>query len=290
MDFASNRFRDVFRYYQEELQNTYDQTEARNILFLLFESILKTRKADLIINSEQRISESEILEIHKAVLKLKQNWPIQYITGETEFLNCRIMLNRNVLIPRPETEELVKFVSENLKSCNSQLKILDIGTGSGCIAIALKTNIIHANVFAIDNSSKAIETAIENAAINKTPVDFAQADILNYRKPLGFPDKFDVLISNPPYVRLQERNEMKPNVLDYEPEEALFVKDEDPLLYYRNILDVSSKILTENGKIYLEINEYMHNDLKDLLNRYPQYTYYFQKDLRDKYRMLSLYR
>ncbi|MDZ7744086.1 MAG: peptide chain release factor N(5)-glutamine methyltransferase [Bacteroidota bacterium] len=288
MEFASNRLGDVFSYYLGVLGEIYGGMEARSMLFLLFEYQLDFSRVKILSDAGERLSESEILNIHKSVVKLKKHIPLQYIIGETTFLDLRIMVEPGVLIPRPETEELVQWVVEVNVKRNESLNILDIGTGSACIAIALDRKLSNAKVFAIDNSEKAIAIARENSRLNQSGVVIEKADLFEFNLPHAFPAAFDIIVSNPPYVRESEKEMMHDNVLDFEPAEALFVKDEDPLLYYRAILEMAEKFLKKNGSIFFEINENMQGKFLQLLSGFPAYRQTFKKDLSNKTRMLKL--
>ncbi len=288
MDFASNRLANVFRYYLRILAEIYQEREARSMLFLLFESQLGFNRMYIMSTPDGRLSESDILKIHKSVLKLQKHIPLQYILGETTFKDLKIIVEPGVLIPRHETEELVNWVIDEASGSNKSLNILDIGTGSACIAIALDRNISHAKVFAIDNSPVAIDIARRNNSLNQGRVIVEKADLFEQNLPLAFPPAFDIIVSNPPYVRESEKKMMQANVLNYEPAEALFVCNEAPLLYYRAILEFAEKFLKKKGRIFFEINENMHKELLDLLSRYQSFRHTFKKDLNNKYRMLKL--
>jgi release factor glutamine methyltransferase len=226
-----------------------------------------------------------LLKIHFAVKDLLKKRPVQYVLGKTEFYGLPFIVNSKVLIPRPETEELVALVIDEVKPENN-LRILDIGTGSGCIAIALKENFPKAQIIAIDVSSFALEVARENAKRNSVEIDFRVCDFLNKDSwnTLGI---FDVVISNPPYVRHLEKVQMKSNVLDYEPEIALFVENGNPLLFYAQIAEFGKKHLHKDGRIFCEINQYLH---KETVNLFEQYTYkdvQVLKDIFGNFRIVS---
>ena len=253
----------------QELSPIYDEMEAASFFYLILEHLHQLKRIDLALNPEIEISESDIDQWERLLSGLKMEKPIQYLLGETEFYGLKFKVNENVLIPRPETEELVELIIvESQKSKVESLKILDIGTGSGCIAISLAKNLPNAEVFAIDVSEKALETAKENAASNGVEVTFIQQNILeitNLTFDLGL-STFDLIVSNPPYVRMLEKEEIKPNVLEYEPHLALFVEDNDALLFYRKIAQLAKDNLSENGKLYFEINQYLGKETVDLLD------------------------
>ena len=233
-----------------------------------------------------RLSESEMLTFHFAVKDLLKNKPIQYIIGETDFCDLKFKVNGNVLIPRPETSELVYKIVERQKTKDKrQLSILDIGTGSGCIAISLAKNIPDSKVYALDISEKALEVAKENAINNNVDVTFINDDILSLKNNID--TKFDIIVSNPPYVRELEKAEMRDNVLNWEPHNALFVSDNDPLIFYRNILEFAQTHLNENGEIWFEINEYLGKEMTVLCKEYDFSDVEIFKDFRGKERGLK---
>ena len=221
--------------------------------------------------------------------------PIQYIIGETEFYRLPFYVNQHVLIPRPETEELVEWIISlpNSSQKEKNLNILDIGTGSGCIAISLAKNLPNASVFAIDISKKALQVAKQNAVLNEVTVEFIEYDILSSNiiqtpsirgKNLNL--KFDIIVSNPPYVRQLERQEIKNNVLNYEPHIALFVENDNPLLFYNHIIDFAKENLTKNGKLYVEINQYLGQETVTLLKEKGFTNIELKKDLFGNDRMV----
>jgi release factor glutamine methyltransferase len=243
----------------------YDEKESDTLLFILIEEFAGISKARVFSEPELNISESELLKIHFAVKELNTQKPIQYILGKAEFFGFPISVNPDVLIPRPETEELVDLVIRENKETEN-LHILDVGTGSGCIAIALYKNLTNAEVFAIDNSFEAIQTAKSNAELNGATINFVHLDFLNKgkRERMGL---FDLIVSNPPYVRHSEKKFMRKNVLNFEPENALFVDDENPLIFYSAIADFAREYLNKKGKIYCEINQYLGREVLQLFDK-----------------------
>lgn len=284
MQWTTNKLVDLKRLYSEELYQLYDKTEADTFLNILIRSFFGLSRTDLVINADFRLSESEMLKLHFAIKDLKKFKPIQYIIRKTDFLNTRLMVNDSVLIPRPETEELVDLIIENENQPN--LRVLDIGTGSGCIAIALKKNLTDANIFGIDISKEALNTASKNAFVNEVLLHFVHMDIL---APQSFPDfqELDVIVSNPPYVTLAEKAEMKENVLRYEPHEALFVDNNDPLLFYKAILYFAVENLKSSGRIYLEINESFGDEVVNLFAKSSFTKLMLHKDINGKDRFVS---
>jgi release factor glutamine methyltransferase len=251
MQWTTNKLADLKKRYAEALYPYYDHAEANTFLNILIKSFFGYSRTDLAVNPDIRLTESEMLKLHFAIKDLKKYKPIQYIIKKIDFLNTRIMVNESVLIPRPETEELVDLILK--KETSSNLRILDIGTGSGCIAIALKKNLKNASVFGVDISKAALNLASKNAFINEVLLHFLDFNILD-PKPVPDFNSLDIIVSNPPYVTRAEKSEMKENVLRYEPHEALFVED-DPLLFYKAIHYFASDHLKTGGRIYLEINE-----------------------------------
>ncbi len=282
--YASNRYGDIRKHILSDLKGLYDEREIRRFIFMLIESYTGISRARLLSEPDITINEPALLKIHFAVRDLKKFRPIQYITGKTHFLDLELDVDDHVLIPRPETEELVSWVIQDLKP-GKDLKILDIGTGSGCIAIALKKYMKTALVTAVDNDEKALQIAGRNAHNNHCEVLFDKADILD-QQALKDTGHFDVIVSNPPYVRYLERQMMQPNVLDYEPESALFVPDDDPLLYYRAILGFSHSHLSSKGHIYVEINENLGSETKALFREYGFHEVELRKDLNGKDRFI----
>ena len=269
----------------KELSPFYDAYEAESFFYLILEDKHKLRQIDLALNHELTFSESDFAVWDLLLAHLKKEVPIQYLLGKTNFYGLDFEVNENVLIPRPETEELVEWiVNENSKVDKAKtIKILDIGTGSGCIAISLAKNIPNAQVYAMDVSKKAIETAKRNAVNNKTDVTFILQDVLNAEE---LKCNFDIIVSNPPYVRNLEKEEIKKNVLDYEPHLALFVEDNDALVFYRKIAALAQNNLLENGQLYFEINQYLGCEMKDLLEKMNFENIELRKDIYDNDRMI----
>ncbi len=263
MKVKTNLLEDVKSHYLKELGEIYGEKEALSLLNILIDHFFGLSRTDQLLQKDFRLTETELLKIHFAVKELKKEKPVQYITGETEFYGMKIKVNPSVLIPRPETEELVdRIVKGNRK--RPFKRILDIGTGSGCIALALKKAFPEAQVTAIDVSNQALDTARANSKQNSLEVDFRLVDILDRDSGKKLPD-FDVIVSNPPYVPEKEKALLKKNVIDHEPHTALFVGDEDPLLFYRAITKFAVEKLKENGQLWFEINENYGNDVAALL-------------------------
>lgn len=257
MRIPSNRVWDIEQYIRAELCGLYAEGEARMLAQMLFEAYLGWDRAQLLLHRTETINQSDLLKFHWAVEDLKQYRPIQYIIGYTDFCGCRIAVSPEVLIPRPETEEIVMMIQKRLKAMGqtaTEGNMLDLCTGSGCIAIALAKEFPNAGVYGVDISSQALAVAQGNANRNNVVVEFIQANILQDEPLLPCP-AFDIIISNPPYVREKERIDIGRNVLDYEPHLALFVPDDDPLKFYRAIGRYALPRLTPGGLLVLEINQ-----------------------------------
>ena len=268
------------------LSSLYDEMEIESFFYIILEQFHNKKRIDLALQPEMEMDALQLLRWETVLSELKKEKPIQYILGETEFYGLRFRVNENTLIPRPETEELVELIiSDNqiTKNTNS-LTILDIGTGSGCIAISLAKNLSNAKVSAIDVSEKALEMAKKNAEINEVNVNFILADVL---KLSTLQEKYDVIVSNPPYVRNLEKHEIKPNVLEFEPHLALFVEDDDALIFYRKIAELALKNVSENGKLYFEINQYLGKETVELLENLGFKNVKLIKDIYENDRMVS---
>ena len=249
------------RHFFLELSNLYPETEIQSFFNILIEFKLHLSRIQLALEHNFNLNNDDLVFLQNALSKLKYQIPIQYIVEETAFYGLMFKVDKNVLIPRPETEELVDWIIQTHKNKNN-LKILDIGTGSGCIAISLAKNLPNAEVSAIDISAEALNVAKNNAILNNVKVDFINADILTLQK---LDQNFDVIVSNPPYVRELEKEQMQQNVLSNEPHIALFVENGNPLLFYDKIAELAKNHLTENGALYFEINQYLGAETVDLL-------------------------
>lgn len=256
------------RHFFLELSKLYPETEIQSFFNILVEFKLHLSRIQLALEHNFELDNNDFVFLKNALSKLKNQIPIQYIVGETAFYGLMFKVDKNVLIPRPETEELVEWIVQNLPAGrqdhkkSESLKILDVGTGSGCIAISLAKNLPNAKVSALDISEEALNVAKNNAEFNQVIIDFIQADILTIEK---LESDFDIIVSNPPYVRELEKDQMQQNVLSNEPHIALFVKNENPLLFYDKIANLAKNHLTENGVLYFEINQYLGNETVELL-------------------------
>ena len=270
-----------------ELSQIYDAKEAKNISNLAFEEIMGLSK----IKPDKlpiEISTENTNKLENILAELLTHKPIQYVLGFAYFYGLKLMVNKNVLIPRQETEELVHQILNDYKTKkNHSLKILDIGTGSGCIALALKANLSHAEIWALDNSYEALEVAKQNSLINKLPINFINQDILKgSHLKLGH-EAFDIIVSNPPYILPSEAKEMKKNVLNFEPYEALFTPENDPLKFYKSIINLSNSYLKKEGFLYFEINENKSNALLNTLKISELNNFYLIKDLNERARIVK---
>ena len=245
---------------RDDLSGLYPKEEIDSFIFLIFNYLYGFKKIDLLISSDFDISIADRAKISDWVDRLKKYVPIQHVLGGTEFYGLKYRVTEDVLIPRQETEELVDLIVKRYR--NFAVKILDIGSGSGCIPIALKKNLPMADVWSCDISPEALAIARENAELNSVDVSFSLFDILSFD---DFPAiGFDIIVSNPPYVTESEKALMHSNVLDYEPHLALFVTDQEPLLFYNNIVKRSKKLLKNDGAIFFEINEAYGLEVKSL--------------------------
>ena len=267
----------ISSYFREELSAVADECEITSWYYISIEYLLGYNRSDCIINSNQVLNKSQLSKIKQIVAELKTHKPIQYILGKTEFYGLKIKVNEHTLIPRPETEQLVDWIlKENFVAA------LDIGTGSGCIPIALAKH-TDAKVLAIDVSEDALLIAEENAKNNEVEIDFIHQDILQ----TNYLQKVDIIVSNPPYVLESEKKKMQENVLDYEPELALFVEDKNPLIFYKKIASLAFNFLNENGKLFFEINAKFGKETIEMLADIGFVNIELKKDMNDKDRMIK---
>ncbi|WP_248723421.1 peptide chain release factor N(5)-glutamine methyltransferase [Seonamhaeicola sp. ML3] len=281
------KLKDIQNKFHSELNSIYPKEEIDNFFFMITEAYYGISRLQLAMDVNLEVDNSN--SIFDALVLLSQEKPIQYILGETEFFGLSFKVNESVLIPRPETEELVDWIV----GCHSErseesrgLQILDIGTGSGCIAITLAKKLPKAKVYALDVSKEALKIASHNAELNKVDVEFVEDDILRPMTEDRGP-KFDVIVSNPPYVRKKEKELMKPNVLNNEPHLALFVEDDNPLLFYDAICSFAKTNLKADGALYFEINEYLGKEMLQLLKDYNFNNIELKQDIFKKDRMVK---
>ena len=275
-------------FFNEALSAIYPKTEIDSFFFILMEEKLKLQRIDTVLKPDYLITEKNLIDLKNIVKRLQKEEPIQYIIGTTEFYGLPFLVDKNTLIPRPETEELVTWVLDEIKVLTNnkitELSILDIGTGTGCIPISLAKNLTSLNISAIDISPEALLIAKQNAILNKVTMEFIELDILNAE---SLPQEFDVIISNPPYVRELEKKEIKNNVLENEPHLALFVADENPLIFYNKIADLAKQQLSKNGMLFFEINQYLGKETVNMLAKKGFKNIQLKKDLFGNDRMIK---
>ena len=271
-----NILANILPFFLKEIHN-FSRKEIISFAYLSIEKILGFSKSDCILNSNYILSDENISSFEKIIVDIKKNIPIQYILGETYFYNLKFNVNSSTLIPRPETEELVRYIlSHNFSS------VLDIGTGSGCIAISIAKN-SNVSIDAIDNSKDALVIAKSNAILNSVDVNFIFNDVFEFSNA----KKYDLIVSNPPYVLNSEKKYMHQNVIDYEPHNALFVEDSNPLIFYEKIALIASKNLNINGLLFFEINERFGDQIIDLLSKLNFVDIELKKDINGRDRIIK---
>lgn len=268
----------------EDLLPVYEANEASTMFAWLAEDLLNLKTHDLLLKTEAELKQIQLLKFEDAKARLIKEEPIQYILGYAEFFGLKLKVNSQVLIPRPETEELVQWILDDPLSSNLQLSIIDLGTGSGCIPIALARHLPEAKIKALDISAEALSLAELNSEENKTKIDFIQANLLELEELA----EVDIIVSNPPYVKYDEQQGMKGNVLENEPHLALFVENEDPLIFYRKIAELASK-MTKTPLVYVEINQYLAKETCQLFKDFGFEQVELRKDFRGNDRMLKAY-
>jgi release factor glutamine methyltransferase len=265
MKIATNKLSDLFEFYISELSSIYDEGELYSIFELVCEKFLNYSKTEVKQHFSENINQSNLINIYNAGVELKKGTPIQYILKEAYFYDLMFNVSNAVLIPRPETEELVDLIIKSQITNNSNpITILDIGTGSGCIPISLKKHLPQAKVFGIDISEQALEVAKSNALKNNVEVEFIKQDILS--EIINLTSNFSFIVSNPPYVLNSEAQQMDARVLEHEPHLALFVEDNDPIIFYKRIIDLCDKHLEEKGWLFFELNPMYAIDVKNYAN------------------------
>ena len=302
--------KELKQHFHTTLNSLYPKDEIDSFYFILIEHLLKLKRIDIALKPHRELSETEEQFLRYGLEKLQQEIPIQHVTGTTDFFGLPFNVDKNVLIPRPETEELVEWILKETKDKRQKTKdltIIDIGTGSGCIAIALAKDLPHAKVSALDVSQEALNIAKQNAELNKVDIQFIQQDILSLldivipskAKQSAFSKeitssqtphkdelKFDIIVSNPPYVRVLEKQEIRKNVLDNEPHLALFVDDNNPLLFYDKIANLAKENLKPNGQLFFEINQYLGKETIELLKNKGFKNIELRKDIFENDRMI----
>jgi len=275
------KLKEIEKLYLKKLFDLYLKEEVKNIFFLVVNHLLKLDKIGFLSSKEFYIEEEVETKFRKILLGLSRGCPIQYVLGEATFYNCKIELNKSVLIPRPETEELVDW---SLKHINKKMNVLDLCTGSGCIAISIAKH-VECIMDAIDISNKALMLAKKNASLNKVSINFIKKDIL--KKNILRPYKYDVIISNPPYVLKKNKSFLHKNVIDFEPHLALFVNNENPFLFYQKIVSFSKNNLKNKGLLFFEINELFGNEIINILDEEGFHKIKLKKDINGKDRMIK---
>ncbi len=271
-------------YFINQLDSLYPKEEITSFFTILCAHYLKMNRTEMALEPQKELSPEEEQQMENALEKLRKQIPIQYIIGETEFYGLPFYVNPAVLIPRPETEELVDWILDSLKMKKGEVTILDIGTGSGCIAISLAKNLSNAKVTALDVSKEAIQTAKANAQLNQVAIAFLEEDILHTEVLKG---KWHLIVSNPPYIKEEEKELMSKNVLEHEPHLALFVPDVNPLLFYKKIAQLAKNHLNEAGVLYFEINEALGAEVVSMLEETGFQHIELRKDMYGKDRMVS---
>jgi len=275
-------------YIHQSLSGIYPNTEIDSFFYILIEEKLNLQRIDTFLKPDFLIIDDYLSELKNIIKRLKNEEPIQYILKKTSFYGLPFIVDENTLIPRPETEELVAWAlkeATKVSGYNSgKLSILDIGTGSGCIPISMAKHLPQASISAIDISKKALKIASKNAHLNKVTIHFFEIDIL---QTYSLPQKFNIIVSNPPYVRELEKVEMKNNVLQNEPHIALFVANDNPLLFYKKIANLAKKFLTKKGVLFFEINQYLEKETVRMLEKKGFKNIELRKDLFGNYRMIK---
>ena len=277
------------QYIKEELVDVYSISEISTLFRIVIEEVCGNSYPELVIDKINNLSGLELRKAKEIVARLKNKEPIQYIIGKAEFYGLQFKVSPDVLIPRPETEELVEWILQDFakNDSNNKKSMIDIGTGSGCIAVTIAKKTAGTNVYGLDVSEKALAIAIDNAKLNDVKVSFERCDVLTELEIFKQGLNFDVIVSNPPYIREMEKDTMEDNVLLFEPEEALFVPDNNPLIFYDIIADLALKRLNNNGKLYFEINFSLGERVSNLLYEKGFKSVELRKDISGNNRMLK---
>ena len=274
----------IHKEYLDELKNIYHEREASNIVDWIFENIAGIKRIDRILNKKKQLKNTVIERLYNSLEQLLKHKPIQYVLGEAWFYKMKLFVNEHVLIPRPETEELVEWIKEEFKIKNEKIKLIDIGTGSGCIAIALKKELTDASILAIDISAEALSVAKKNAVHQNVNIDLLNIDFLDEKRWDDLP-AFDIIISNPPYIPEKEKGALEKNVVAFEPHLALFVSDDNPFVFYKKIAEFASEHLKPNGKIYVELNEKYAEEVTAMFTQF-HFKSTIKKDIYERERMI----
>jgi release factor glutamine methyltransferase len=282
--FAVMTIEQVYDHFIHQLQKIYEKREANNIADWVFESTAGFKRAERIMNKNFKLDTSKVELLNSKLQVLLQYKPVQYVLQEAWFCKMKFFVNEHVLIPRPETEELVEWIAGEVKTKKNILKIIDIGTGSGCIAVALKKKLPHAEISAIDISNEALSVAAKNAMAQNTNIEFLEIDFLDDNQ-LHQLALFDIIVSNPPYIPEKEIAGIEKNVVEHEPHLALFVKDHDPFIFYKKIALFADLHLNKGGKIYVEVHEEFANEVNEIFVS-GNFTTTIRKDMYGRNRMV----
>lgn len=274
--------------FKNNLKIIYDERETENIADWVFEHVTGLQKIERRFNGNHKLNETDVSQLQKYLKELLEHKPVQYVLQETWFYKRKFFVDENVLIPRPETEELIEWIISDAQAKSQHTKpanIIDIGTGSGCIAVSLKKELASANITAIDVSEKALEIAKKNSSVFNISIDFFQINFLDEAEWNSL-KRYDIIVSNPPYIPVKEKNIMAKNVTEFEPSIALFVDNKDPFIFYKKIASFAKRHLNKNGKIYVEVHENYAKEVKDFFEK-TGFTSEIRKDIYGKARMLK---
>ncbi|TMM28633.1 peptide chain release factor N(5)-glutamine methyltransferase [Polaribacter aestuariivivens] len=276
-------------YFSTKLSEIYPQTEIDSFFNIIIEEKLNLQRIDTVLKPNFVINNNIETDLKSITKRLQKEEPIQYILEKTTFYGYPFLVNKNTLIPRPETEELVEWVLKEIeekrkKNKLENISILDIGTGTGCIPISLAKNLQKVTISAIDISSEALKIAKKNAVLNNVDINYIELNILKAEK---LSESYDIIISNPPYVRQLEKKEIHNNVLKNEPHLALFVSNENPLIFYKKIADLAKNHLNKNGLLFFEINQYLGKETAEMLKKKGFSNIELKKDLFENDRMIK---
>ena len=275
---------EIQKKYWDELSTVYDEREARAITKIVLEKVLDLQSHKLFLERFRILTAYQVETLNQILTRLLTHEPVQYVLEEADFFGLKFKVNQHVLIPRPETEELVDWIISEIRNQKSEIKILDIGTGSGCIPISIAKKFPEAHIEAVDISEQALKVAEENSLLNQTQVKFYKCDILNDERAAN---KYDIIISNPPYISLTEKASLAENVLKFEPHLALFATTDDDLIFYRKISENAKRALKPNGKLFFEIHHTKGEDIVALMQNFGFVNIEIRKDLSEKDRMVK---
>lgn len=283
----SNKVSDLKKYFNKKLELHFSPSEVKFMFNASLEKRLSLSPQELLFSDEMRLSESDLLFVRTIAHRLLENEPFQYIIGETEFYGLKLKTDSRALIPRPETEELVDWIKNSFEKTGEKFSILDFCTGSGCIALALDKTFPNGTIYATDVSEQALDLAKENNRLNQLNVSFHQHDILNEDVSFISDESLDCIVSNPPYIPEKDKLQMSENVLAFEPHLALFVSNENPLVFYQKIAEQGQIKLKKGGLLFFEIHENLAKDTKNLLSQLKYHSIEIKQDLQGKDRMIK---